>query len=404
MKKDSLKGYEILYLLALCIYVGAFLFEGTYLFNILKDSGETVELVMKILRYFAYYLCFVRIIGMMKVKYNWVFAAILSAVCIAPIIVFGADKAPLFYLLFFFGAKDVKFERILKVFFCLQAATLIFCLICALLFNIGAESIPDAGRIRSFLGFGWVNRASYIWLGIVFEYVCLKKGKLNIPEVLIAVLVAGVIYKKTATRYSFVMTVGVIVIIVLREIYVKLKSEGVLPVIVKEKKFYKGMKWLFILCALFGTFFCKLYSPNIGIMVKLNRVLNSRLSLGKNGINTYGYSLFGSKTEWIGASTQMWEFGSSQEYNYVDFGYLQLALDYGILMLILAVILYEMGLFVAERKKDITIAYCISLLGILCIFEPRLVDFTVNPFILYGIAGMSCLMKSGNTESDDSKS
>lgn len=378
---SKIKASECIYLSSLYLYVFVNLFQMTYLYNEMVANGGMGTSILQLLRYIAYSLCMVKIFyGLNERVDKYVLISILFLLAIIASMI-GANKAIFFWVLYIYGAQDIEFNKILKLFLSLQIIIFVFCII-SYLCGIGAESILEGGRERYFLGFGWVNRAPYLWLFMFWEYFCLKKGRIDLVKCFW--FIGGVVwfYLKTRTRFPFLISLATLMFVLIYNVY--LKSRVVIKISDISKNItctiFRCMIWG---CAFIGIMSAVIYTKENAFLETVNRMLSSRLSLGHEAIQKYGLNLFGNKTVWTGSSTLLWGLSGSSKYQYVDCGYLQLALDYGLLILIAVLIIYDLAIFVAYKKKEHWAKYCILFVGVISIVEPRLLDFAVNPFILY---------------------
>ena len=384
---------ESIYLIALTIYVSAACFQATYLYNVLAAAGSPALTVLQLLRYAAYGLCALKIILSYTGK-PWEFFLVAALFGISAMAaVFGTDKALLFNMLFIYGAKKVDFRKILWVFFLAQLATFLFCLLCAFGFGLGSESVNSSGRTRFYLGFGWVNRPGYFALAMLMEYVCLRKGKFTFPEYAAFLAVFVLIYTKTVTRYALVLSVLIATVFLVINTFRETRPGAENPRFRVGQWEFSLFQILLIVFAVGSIALHNSFNWNSDLMRSLNSMLTDRLNLGKQAISRYGFHLFGSKTVWVGSSTMIWGLGESNKYFYVDCGFLQFALDYGLVALTMIVLLYERGLHRATALKEYYIMDCILLIGFVAVFEPRLVDFTFNPFILYAPEAVSTVRR-----------
>ena len=123
----------------------------------------------------------------------------------------------------------------------------------------------------------------------------------------------------------------------------------------------------------------RLYDSSVANWSRINSLLSSRLELGAAAIKNYGYSLFGKEIEWIGFNYKT-NISIADGYNYVDSSFLLLALNYGVIFLIITLIIYSFIIYRATKRKDY---YLISVLITILVFsitEPRLMNFAFNPF------------------------
>ena len=107
---------------------------------------------------------------------------------------------------------------------------------------------------------------------------------------------------------------------------------------------------------------------------------------GRAGIDEYGLKLFGNKIEWIGYDAD-WE--SGMKYNYVDSSYLQIALEYGIIVLAVILLLYALLIFTSIKNKKYYLCWLALIILVFCVTEPRLVKLAYNPFLLLAVTESS---------------
>ena len=374
------KVNDFLYLLALLLYTSTLMFQYTYLYNDLSQQRCFLIYVLKYIRYFSYLIVLFKIFINNTTSLKRIFLGVLLMAVTLFVAIHGTDKAPIFYVLMIFGAKDVNFRKIVRLYQFLHVILLTYCFMSAVIFNIGAESVLNNNEVRYFIGFGWVNRAAYIWLALLVETIYLRGKKMLFIEYLFFISGAIGIYLYTHTDFAFIVTLFTCG-------FFFLKNKGLLGKS-KMKKFksIKLAQFAFASFAIGSIALHAFYNSANTMMYTVNRLINFRFSLGKAAIEKYGLGLLGNDTVWNGASTMLWGTNGSNLYEYVDCGYLQVTLDYGILMLVMVLVFYMLGINNAFKTNDRYAIYIVFIYGVLCIFEPRLVDFVFNPFILYGMA------------------
>ena len=103
---------------------------------------------------------------------------------------------------------------------------------------------------------------------------------------------------------------------------------------------------------------------------------------GQNALRTYGLSLFGQEVEWVG-----YGIGAKEGvYNYVDSSYLRIAIQNGIIPLLVVLSIYCKMLKEASDQNNIIVIITILFVLLLCFTEPRLFDFAFNPFPLLSLS------------------
>ncbi|MCD8020655.1 MAG: hypothetical protein LUF92_14075 [Clostridiales bacterium] len=115
----------------------------------------------------------------------------------------------------------------------------------------------------------------------------------------------------------------------------------------------------------------------------MNIIFHDRLNYGHQGIENYGIHLFGQQIEWIGnGGLGFVKQELEGAYNYVDCSYMKILLDYGLLVLLFAVIGYTLAVYQACRKNNIYLCLALSMVAVYSLIEPRLLEFGFNPFVL----------------------
>ena len=79
----------------------------------------------------------------------------------------------------------------------------------------------------------------------------------------------------------------------------------------------------------------------------------------------------------------MFGLSDGTEYFYVDNGFLQLSLEFGLLFTAFIIFIYVASIHVSCKRGNSNLAMIIVFLGGLFVFEPYAVDFAFNPFVLY---------------------
>ena len=229
---------------------------------------------------------------------------------------------------------------------------------------------PDI-RPRHFLGFSWVTTSSILFLFILFEYIYLKKGKINTFEYIIGMGFAYWLYKMSDARMTFMVSVLV------------LTWFWFIIIFVEKIKLAERLKSIFaitpFIISIVAITFQYIYSPDNTVLYKLNDILTGRLKWGRQGIDEYGLSLFGTKIEWVGYDAD-WE--SGMKYNYVDSSYLQIALEYGLIVLVIILILYAILIYSSIRNKHTYLCWIVLIVLVFCVTEPRLIKIAYNPFLI----------------------
>lgn len=371
-----------LFYIAVFLYALANNIQLSYAYTTWATSGSSMLAVLQALRYAAYALCLVRLLYLNRLnRINiWVDVALLCGAVVASAT--GTANSPMFYLLFFISGINTDFRKIVKVFLTVQCATFVLYLFCGLMGIAGGGTVLQSGRTRAFLGYGWVNRASYCLLFMTIELMYLKNYRIKIFPAMGILLMDIIIYLMTRTMYSMLLT-AFVVLIALKRRYVRIKRKH--PGIRRDKL----LTLFFLATLIIGIILPCMYTKSNKMWRLLNGIVTGRLELGKEAIDRYGLHIWGNKLEWVGSSTLLFGLSKSKEYFYVDTGFLNLSLEFGVLFTGLIALMYYMSIRMATKRRDDGMIITLFVLFILFTFEPYVLDFAFNPFPLYFIAGMN---------------
>ena len=389
-----------LYYIALVIYTLSLNIQLSYMYNGWAASQSGMLLVLKAMHYGAYLLCLIRLAGMKRVGRFPIFFAAALFVSSVYATYTGIENAPVFHCILLACAIDTDFKKLTRIFFGVQLSTMIVYMLLALTRISGWGYFVEGSRVRYFLGYGWVNRASYCWFFLCLEYLYLKNGRLRIFEGLIGAVVALYLYIKTRTSFSLMLTALVIAYGVYKQIESLFMTRRRRS---NPRVFAVVCMGAFLFTVLLGVLLPLIYDPGNPLLSLLNRLSNGRVELGSTAIARYGLHLGGNHLQWVGASSLLFGIGGqSGEYFYVDNGFLQMALEYGVLFTGFIIFVYLGSIWKSALNRDYPMTMCMLILGALYVFEPYVIDFAFNPFILYYFSNIGIRAgvkrKAGKTE------
>ncbi|MBQ6017303.1 MAG: hypothetical protein IJL19_05410 [Clostridiales bacterium] len=294
----------------------------------------------------------------------------------------GPQKLPIFYFVLIATAVKTDFRKIVKIFLFIQATTFVIYLSLALLGIMGSGEVVEVGRIRSYLGYGWVNRASYNLLFMSLELLYLRKRALDPVLAIILSAVNWFVYVKTHTVFSMAITFMIIAYGAIYYFYSK--SDRKIRFFKKNRKRdYYLLLTAFLVLIVAGIALILIFKSSNPFLYKLNRFVTGRLELGKKAIDRYGLHLGGNKLQWIGSSTLLFGLAEGNDYFYVDNGFLQIALEFGLIFTAFVLFMYTAAIKKAVFLKDYSFAAIVLILGMVFVFEPYVIDFALNPFVIY---------------------
>ena len=379
------------YYIGLAVYLIANNLTASYAHNIWASTGHIMVTVIRAMRYAAYAFFVWRVATIPRAKNTQIVSLMLITLLTLAAAYMGGDKSPIFYILLAVAASQTDFKKTVLLFFWIQMLFFALYVFLGLTGISGGEYVFNSGRDRCFLGYGWVNRSAFCLMFAGMELFYLKNGELNPVQVLLLEALNLFIYIKTKTVFPMLLTLGVgglgICFFVKKRIAFRRRSRMTRKSgFTKTKMVGAQMAFLAIVVMSFGLPI--LYGRGNAAMRALNRVLNSRLSLANTAIERYGLSLLGNKVQWTGASTLMFGLSKSSEYFYVDCDFIKLGIQYGMLFCGFVIFLYMASIYIAYKRGDGVMCLCVLIIGVLCMFEPELIDFTFNPFFLYAFTAV----------------
>lgn len=287
-----------------------------------------------------------------------------------------SQRAALFeYIVLMVGTRNVKAKRIIKAYLVISVPVMILAFICS---NFGL--IVDFTSTRRGAD---IIRHSF---GIVYT----TDFAAHIFYIILAVL----FIKKKTKRYDLIIILGVVYFIDrncnARLSEVMILFSGVLFYILDHKRKILDNKIFFKIVKLCGFLFAGLtfilanmYNIKNPIMVYIDETFfNGRFFIAKRVIDMYGFSLFGQKIMMQGDGYKTYSYDARLGTTYIDSAYLQIALLYGIVFLLLILISINIYSKKCYADGDIRLLLAIFLTLCSCIHNQYLVLIAYNPFMV----------------------
>ena len=347
-----------------------YLFSVILKMTILVDKSDSLQLILKVIRYVSYVDFSMAIVS--KYRKKELIILVLLSLLLLTSAMNSKEKVILFYGLILFAAKDINARRFLKISLLIQGILLLIIVVFSQM-GILEDCLFNrrAGFYRHGLGFTWTTAAPILFFFLQLIYFYIRKEKIRCIELLIIGLIDVYFFIMTDTKMAFAMSVAIFLFM----FFQKLNK--------KRWKFINKFDSIFkflpeVICGITLLSF-RLYDSSVANWSRINSLLSSRLELGAAAIKNYGYSLFGKEIEWIGFNYKT-NISIADGYNYVDSSFLLLALNYGVVFLIITLIIYSFIIYRATKRKDYYLIIVLITILVFSITEPRLMNFTFNPF------------------------
>lgn len=295
----------------------------------------------------------------------------------AAVVVCSGYKEAFYFSVILLGAKNVPFVKIIKVYLLVNVAVLLSSFIASRL-----DIIEDLVYVREFFGernsFGTIyptDFAAHIFFLLSAGYYVIRK-KLQMYHIVLGAFICAIVYYYCKTR----LDCTTMALLLLGLWIIQRKDNGICDDGNKKSIFNylrKNAPWLGV--AGFATMYVLswLYMPNVSIFRFIDELLSGRLRIGNQGLQEYGFSLFGQPVLMNGNGGSVIE---PADYFYIDSSYLFTYLCYGVVFL--SLILFIHYSCCKKYAKDRCYLLILSVIVINCMIAHHMIDLAYNPFYL----------------------
>lgn len=280
------------------------------------------------------------------------------------------------YVLLLVGARNINPKKILKAYLVIAIPLIVLAFLCSNFGLIENFTIKRRGSTSIRNSFGIVyptDFAAHIFY-IILSLLYIKKRKMQYYDVLIILLIVILLDKFCNARTSEVMILLTGILFFVLDYKEKIFNNKIFPKVVKA---FSGV------LALTSIFLPLLYSTSNEIIVLIDeKLLNGRFFMAKRVIDMYGYSLFGQKIVMQGDGYKTYQYDANLGKTYIDSAYLQIALLYGFVFLVLLLIAISIYIDKSYKKGDIKMILVIFLILCSCFHNQYLIIIAYNPFTI----------------------
>ena len=192
---------EIWFLMGWVLYLLSVILKMT----ILVDKSDSLQLILKIIRYVSYIDFSMAIVS--KYRKKELIIVVLLSLLFLTSAMNSKEKAILFYGLILVAAKDIDAGRFLKISLLIQGILLFIIVVFS---QIGILEdclfIRKAGFYRHGLGFTWTTAAPILFFFLQLIYFYIRKEKIKCIELLIIGLIDVYFFVMTNTKMAFAMS------------------------------------------------------------------------------------------------------------------------------------------------------------------------------------------------------
>lgn len=292
-----------------------------------------------------------------------------------------------FWIVLAAGSKDISFEKILKLYLTV-VGSIVFLAVCASLLGVIRNyQYPTSDGIRNSFGIIYTTdfAAHIFYLVLVFFFI--RGGMLRWHHYAGTLALSGIVYYYCRTRLDCASMVLTVLVFGLGNWLGRSECVCKNSWLFWEKTWRAKGIYSMPLLALVSLAATLLYRPEHPIWSKLNAIFSGRLSLGKLGIEKYGYQIFGQTVKMAGMGGRT---TAPEDYFFVDCSYLYILLRYGVVFAVGVVAAYTIACY--QRRYDLYFLYAIALVAVNCTTAQHLLEIEHNPFALALLARHSgCL-------------
>lgn len=264
----------------------------------------------------------------------------------------------------------------------LASVGLILCL--AISGAIPNTAFIQGSRIRHAVGFTYVGMLDLYVLHVALLAIYLKDRHISLPFIVLFLVSHGIAYSYSLVRGT--LTVAILVWLLYLGLFQRtgaFNCETTIAVLAVLST---------PLCCLISFYTAVHFQPGSPSWELINDLLSGRLVFAQRALTTYGITPFGRVVEWVGAAAVQSGRFASYEYNYVDSGYLQIAIQYGLVTLICVVAAYTTVSIYAFRYRMPSILLWVIAIAIESLIYPNLLTVSYNSLPVIAFAHLSSLM------------
>lgn len=276
-----------------------------------------------------------------------------------------------FMLLLAFTARRFRFRDLLQIGILI---TTVSALIVVGAFATGLiGQTYEGARGRGSLGFGWVTFLSHYYLMIAVGYTVLRGKIISNAEIIVMLIIDCAIFLLTGARNSFVLALAFLLIVFIAK-HANHWSAGRISRAVSALAFPA--------CAAISWVLYATINPNTLSGMSLNSFLTGRIALSQQALDLYGVNLFGNAVQWVTQSNIRSGLYSASQYLYVDCSYLNVLINYGLVVFFALIAALSAVAFKATRRSGFVLGAAFLVFAVHGIVDPQLLDLHYCTFLL----------------------
>lgn len=301
-----------------------------------------------------------------------------ALLCVCLVFLSSGSINPFFWMLLVAASRDVKFEKILKVYLAVNIAVIFFAFCAAgldVIENLQYETEKRGTRNSFGIIYPTDFGAHIFFLFLVFFY--LKGEALRWYHYVITMAAAGLVYYFCNARLDSGCTLILAILFAVGNGITHARSVSMRLKMGWEWLWRKAGMWVMALLAAFSVLMTVMYQADNAVWQELDKIISSRLRLGHDGIEEYGWTLFGQAIKMVGngGSTTL-----PSDYSFIDCSYMYMLLRHGVGFLVLMVVIFTICCY--KNRHDLYFLYAVALVSVNCVIAHHIIQVEYNPFAL----------------------
>lgn len=358
-----------LYIAAVTLYISLVM---------LSDKTDIHMMVSGTLLSAARYLCLFAIIAKTIIAKDYLGYSRqgiirLAAISILAVLVslISNDRTPIHLLIIIVGAYGIRFEKIAKYILIIQGGIFGIIIVLSMLGITPSEITyrTNTNSIRFSLGFSYTTYPAILMYYFTGLYIYLRNKQVKVLEIIALLILNGAMYILTATRTEALL----VILMLLGAAAIKTFNGRLIERLLSLAPII--LLPLFLGVSLVSAY---IYDSGNPAMKSMNSLLSDRLNLAHEAVIEYGIPLFGQSIEWHNLEDQDVSEGEA-EFNFVDNGYLNMLLNYGIVPTAI-VLLGFIILSFNTRNPYLNLVLCVMYVHTL--FTPQMLQIVYDAYLI----------------------
>jgi len=280
-------------------------------------------------------------------------------------------------LFLFFIKPRIVFEIFTISMFCFMGITILACAF-GIIKNIGFN---QSEHIRYAFGFIYPTDFAAHCLYLLLSYYVIKKRKISFMDIVACIIIAYLLYSFSFARLDSILIILSIILFVIFQAK---------PTLIHSKVVKALFIFSFPVMLVLSILLVFNYNPSNLIFKSINLLINNRLDQAYIGWNKYGLSLFGKAIKMQGYGWSAAGFDNELGYFFIDNGYIQTLLCYGVLFTFIITICVIIVQRYYINKGNWKLCLALFIISVSNLIDCRYLAIAYSPFFFLFLYPFMC--------------